>query len=641
MPDIDFGLGANTPTGDLFLGAIVKLKGQLGVLEGGVSPSGPTLRLGQQDGNYHYYTGADYARDKGRMVSIRHDGLNAQGQFNAYIDFPQTEGGIGGYDENGYVNSYFAGQSQVRYSFPFFWARTGVYTIKYPAGMTCKQGLANGYILGPEYAIDATTVGRKLTVNQHYYNAGDITFEGIPTGKTATTMGLRPSITWDADANPERLATDEVVASHAVLKSKVWRAMDARQVNGNLDRYTMTSTQNYFEMSIDLMIDFCNLSNQDLWLNFPVYQTDELIRFELDKIATRLNPNLQLFIEYVNEPWNTASIFGPHGEEMTYLGYNAGFATSTTSAGATPLNPPLIRTGDTFATYSNPIPKRNFSAGTVVAGNRYGNGVGMWKALQNITSGDTNAALPATTNAYWQLLANAGQGVNAKQRWVSFRTAQITAIAKAAYNAVGRSTASILPVINWQAVASFSFAQVAFDFDNNYNVFKVYATAPYWGGPMGNYTGNHFGTWNADTKALFLADQAACLDAYFANVNTDINATLDRQASRKTELAAYVAAKGLPADTIKLAAYEINCHTQFDESFNNWPDTAKRNALQYALTRDPRFGDATAYFINEYRRRIGGDAVWYGRCGHKSPWLSQYDELDRTSVVMAALIENS
>jgi hypothetical protein len=639
MEIIDFGSALNTPTGDSFSTAIVKLKGRVGPLEGAVTPGKPTFRLGQQDGNYHYYTGADYARDKGRMLSLRHDGI-VNGNANGYVDFPQTEGGIGGYDQDGYVNSYFEGQSSVRYVFPFFWSRLGTYTIKYPAGMTCKQGLRGPYTLGPEYAINATTVGRKLTVSQNYSNNGDITFEGIPTGKTATTLGLRPSITWDNDANPERLATDEVVASHAVLKSPIWRAMDARGVNGNTKRYTMTTTQNYFEMSIDVMIDFCNLSNQDLWLNFPIYQTDELVRFELDKVAARLNPNLQLFVEYVNEPWNTANPFGPGAEEMTYLGYNAGFNASATSAGAVPLNPPLIRTGDTFDTYDNPIPKRDFTAGTVVAGNRYGNGVGMWKALQNITAGDTAAALPATTNAYWQLLANASQAVITKQRWVSYRTAQITAIAKAAFMAAGRSAARILPVINWQAVASFSAAQPAFDFDNNYNVFKVYATAPYWGGPMGNYTGNHFGTWNATTKALFLTDQAACLDAYFANANTDIDATLDRQLSRKTELAAYVASKGLPADTIKLAAYEINCHTEFHQAFNNWPDTAKRNALQSALTSDPRFGTATAYFINEYRRRIGGDAVWYGRCGLPSPWQSQNDELDRSSVVMAALIAN-
>jgi len=639
MITIDFGSGANTPTGDLFSGAIIKLKGCLGSLEG--ASSGPTLRLGQQDGNYHYYTGADYARDKGRMVSIRHDGFASDGKANGYIDVPQTIGGIAGYDENGYVNSYFDGQSSYRYVLPQFWARLGVYTIKFPKGMTCSAGLLGGQVLGAQYDIDATTSARKLTVNQNSYQYGDIVFTGIPTGRAATTLGLRPSITWDNDANPERLVTDEVVASHAAVRSRIWRAMDARGVNGNIKRYTMTSTQNYFEMPIDLMIDLCNRGNEDLWLPFPIYQTDELVQFELDKVAARLNPNLNLFLEYHNEPWNTSGIFGVGAEELTYLGYNAGFASSATSAGAVPLDPPLIRTGDTFDTYSNPIPKRDFAAGTIVAGNRYGNGVGMWKALQNITAGDTNAALPATTNAFWQLLANASQAVVAKQRYVSYRTAQITAIAKAAYSAVGRSTASILPTINWQAVASFSSAQPAFDFDNNYNVFKVYATAPYWGGPMGSYTSNHFGTWNADTKALFLTDQAACLDAYFANVNTDIDATLDRQVSRKTELANYVAAKGLPADTIKLAAYEINCHTQFNEAFNNWPDTAKRNALQSALTSDQRFGTATAYFINEYRRRIGGDAVWYGRCGLPSPWQSQNNELDRASVVMAALIANA
>jgi hypothetical protein len=638
MADIDFGVGSNTPTGDVFSGAIVKLKGRLSPLEGAAPPGGNVLRLGQQDGNYAYYANSDYSRDFARRGDFRTaDPANTN---STYYNVKQTPGGIGGYDQNGVINSYPPQADFYRFILPFYWAQTGVYTVAYPAGMSCSVGLflADTYSLGPEYAISATTVGRKLTVTKNFQNNGNIVFRGVPTARTATTMGFRPKITYDADQNPSLIANAPIVASFKAVNARIFRMMDARLINDDISVRTPSNVQNFFGMTVPVAVDLCNQAGSDLWINHWLLQNDASVRADYDHIAANLKAGLNVYPELSNEFWNTQFL---QTEESTIQGIGAGFCEATSSAAAVPIND-IIRLGGNF-TSPQRVPTRDFAINDLVSGNLNGSGVCLWKALQPIAANDANAALPASTNAYWQKVYNASQTTTARLRWCSQRTAQIAAIAKAAFNAVGRSTDGILPVFAWQAVASVQAA--ALDFDDNYRVIKRWATAPYWGEGvgginMGSYRSGHFGTWTATEKALYLTDTAACLDAFYANANVAIDAAVDAQVSRKKELAAYLASKGAPADSIQIAAYEFHSHVRMN-SDNGWSDGAKAGALRDALFNDPRSGAAVARFLNRYRELVGGDACWYGRMGLPAPWNTQLDEMDRTSPQMAAVIANS
>lgn len=579
------------------------------------------MRVGQQDGAYGYANKGDYFRDYGKKLDVRYNGYNGVGQM---------AGGLGGYDADGYINSYISGFTSYRYILPFFFAKTGVYTLAYPAGMTFTIGANDASMIsyGNEYAIDANTAGRKITVAKNTISANatcDFLLSGIPTGRTATTLGLRPKITFDGDATPNAAITDEAISTAAFLKAKIFRMMDAQIINSNLYRYKKDDFQNYYQMSLKNAISFVNTTNQDLWFNVYTLQDDDAVRQQFDMVAATLGANQKVYIEYSNETWNGTFL---QAEETIILGFQAGFANSSTSAGATALSP-FYRLIGNFSDQSNPIPTRAFSANDYVCGNKFGLGVVVWKALQPIAANDSNATLPNSSNAYWQVVNSADDGYRARKRYTSYRTAQLATIAKAAYTAIGRDTSTILPVYAWQAVDVFP--KDAFEFDNNWQVFKRYATAPYW---------DALKYMTANEKALYATDLPACLNAFFSYVPAALTEAVGTARNRKNELAAYLATKQVSIDSIQYANYEFHSHSQI-EADGAFTDSTKKAALSEAIRTDQRSGDATASYLQRMRAMVGGDMCWYGRTSLPNPWLSQVDENDRTSPIAVAVSQNA
>ncbi|WP_138995706.1 hypothetical protein [Sphingomonas sp. PAMC 26621] len=479
------------------------------------------LRVGQQDGNYSYYSGNDYARDEVRRSDYR--------KGSSYVDWGYSDDGLDGVDKNGYINGYKAGESSIRMILPYYWARLGTYPIVYPNGMAAGTNNLDGnyYTIGTEYQFDTNNKARDLVVKTNYtITAGqpqsEINFSGIPTGKTATTMGFRPTMKLKGDTKPNQLVTDEVVASMAFAKSKIFRMMDARPVNNNGGTKTINNVQQFFRMSVAMAVDLCNQTGQDLWLCMFLDQTADSMRSEFDYIAANLNPGLPVHIEFVNEHWNDKF---SQWYDSADRGVRAGLTISATTAGAVPITPlPLDANFNVSGSAKTATPTRAFATGDTVLGNIPGVGYQLWKALQPVTANDTNANVTAATNAYWQVVYDTNATNIARVRWVSQRLVVASNIAKAAYTAIGRDTSTLLPAFLWWAIQQVNSAiKYALDFDDNFKVIKEAGVAPYWdasasGSAMSNYSDAGFGTWTPRTKALYTTNLAACVDAFYANV---------------------------------------------------------------------------------------------------------------------------
>lgn len=59
-------------------------------------------------------------------------------------------------------------------------------------------------------------------------------------------------------------------------------------------------------------IDLCNAAGCDLWINIPLFASDDYVTNLATLIKTRLNSSLNVYVEYCNEVWNTAGAF-PQG----------------------------------------------------------------------------------------------------------------------------------------------------------------------------------------------------------------------------------------------------------------------------------------------------------------------------------------
>jgi hypothetical protein len=52
------------------------------------------------------------------------------------------------------------------------------------------------------------------------------------------------------------------------------------------------------------MIELCNEAQKDMWLNIPVDSTPSFVQNLAQLVASRLDPNLNVYVEYGNEVWN-------------------------------------------------------------------------------------------------------------------------------------------------------------------------------------------------------------------------------------------------------------------------------------------------------------------------------------------------
>ena len=52
------------------------------------------------------------------------------------------------------------------------------------------------------------------------------------------------------------------------------------------------------------MIELCNETEKDMWINIPALATPQFVQSLAQLISTELNPNLNVYVEYGNEDWN-------------------------------------------------------------------------------------------------------------------------------------------------------------------------------------------------------------------------------------------------------------------------------------------------------------------------------------------------
>ena len=54
------------------------------------------------------------------------------------------------------------------------------------------------------------------------------------------------------------------------------------------------------------MIELCNEAQKDMWINIPALATPQFIQSLAQLVQTKLDPDLNVYVEYSNETWNTA-----------------------------------------------------------------------------------------------------------------------------------------------------------------------------------------------------------------------------------------------------------------------------------------------------------------------------------------------
>lgn len=80
-------------------------------------------------------------------------------------------------------------------------------------------------------------------------------------------------------------------------------------IDRTYNRYAVASYRQRLGQPFEWMIDLCNATGKDLWIQVPHIASPDLIRRLADLCADRLNPNLRVWFEYSNEIWNG---YGPY-----------------------------------------------------------------------------------------------------------------------------------------------------------------------------------------------------------------------------------------------------------------------------------------------------------------------------------------
>ena len=76
--------------------------------------------------------------------------------------------------------------------------------------------------------------------------------------------------------------------------------------DGQLDAVTCSPGGLYTGLSPELSVSLANQSNTDLWLNFSSNIDDASVASIAQMVSANLNPSLNVYLEYSNEPWNLA-----------------------------------------------------------------------------------------------------------------------------------------------------------------------------------------------------------------------------------------------------------------------------------------------------------------------------------------------
>jgi hypothetical protein len=171
------------------------------------------------------------------------------------------------------------------------------------------------FIIGPDSTVSASAPGRiavtlRATSPEHRF----IKITSSPKDDPVRNIRLIPKeYEGKEDAMPlfYKDYTDGLKGMNAI------RLMDLGGINGSTlsgwnDRPQTTDISfQYRGIPLEYQIDLCNAVGADGWFNVPHAATDEYIRNMAGLIKSRLNENLECYIEYSNEVWSIGGVGGP------------------------------------------------------------------------------------------------------------------------------------------------------------------------------------------------------------------------------------------------------------------------------------------------------------------------------------------
>lgn len=627
---------------------------------GGLPTYPAHFQLGMQENSYSRSGSCDLFHDRASQCQW-------VGSTSSYVKYGIAVGGLGGNaDFDGTVNEYNPGETQIRLMLKSYWARLGDYEVVFPAGMTITSAnLGSKTLSGTDIPAGTGLVKRILTITQHTEASGttsEIKFAGYPTARPTGPLQLRPTIYPAGEADPNKIASDEVVASYIAMNARGYRTMDSRGLTGHgvsadLTVYDFPRIKTGIGVQVtgvDWWVDLCNRANlQFLNYNISFYQTDAATQAEVAYMQAHLNPGIILKVEWVNEIWNTSSPFVTHWEEAGIKGIEKGFETGNTSVGVTPHVINYRYSGNFFSK----VPQRNFNIGDTVCGNASGIGIQLWRAKQAITALDTNATLPSAENAYWYVDVGSSAGAKANRNYYSYRAMACYDVVRQAVIDNGGDGNRVVPTLAWQSSSSVMTGQARdlFLFDNAYLKLAAapnkgrHMSAPYYGGQsgfvMGLYDSADLGTWTAAVKQAFNNNYntdpsgsiATALAAYFDPTAAPMAAAnaISVYQTRGQDMRDFELQQGLPANSIQVDCYECGNHTDIlgGSGSHAWPNGTAAAALAVALQYDLRNVALDTVYMNGLRQ-VGGDICYYARFG-ALPWVIQQNELDRGPLFQA------
>ncbi len=484
--------------------------------------------------------------------------------------------------------------------------------------------------------------------------------------RTSTAVPFPAPGSWSVSIRKEGVVNDGTIYQpEAIIPLKALgshnRSMSSRRINQPRSKFNSmgvalprtlamrtTGSAGMQQQPIEFHIDACNQADQSIWHNIMHTDNDDLVREEARIIATTLNPNKRVMVELSNEMWNFQ--FAQYGEPRPMalaLGY-CDFPANANTGTPVPRNDfKLNRNGRNM--------DRAYSTGEIVLLSQGG-----WKLLRALadipavpSGGTSQVDVPnneapngtlvghslngVSTPAQWELLMNNTQIEVGCYRWISDRTQQVCDICDEEMAKVGRPR--VTRIIAWQAVGMgirqhHNAIPVMLDWKNNYLKIDRVAIAPYWGAGVGLNSSSepkdmsrystHYpmppssAPWTALEKDKALTDPTAFLNHFFDAAEFSVRAAVGRAVSMKNELAAYVAAKGLPPGSIKLSGYEFNHHVMWGSDWG-WGTSGSPMAVAIGLrfremVRHPRMYNTMKLYGELIRDTVAeGEWAWFDR----------------------------
>jgi len=250
-------------------------------------------------------------------------------------------------------------------------APLGTYTVLNPNG--CKIGFG-AY---SDQTIAAFTTATSFTFNYSGDRMMALHAEGSCSGVKVIMPGHLSSF---LAGNPWN---SQFLTFQAGLKSKAYRFMDwvstYRDIvkdwaDISLDPMTCRSPSSRLlpRMPYPLMIDLCNRTSKNMYLNLPTRVTDDFCTQLATLLKNTLNPNLYVMIEFGNEVWNGGGAYYEAGSWVEHINNtlyeavpNAGISGFTRVAHG-------LNNGDTIVCFNA---KENFTYTDAIQGYPLGTGV--------------------------------------------------------------------------------------------------------------------------------------------------------------------------------------------------------------------------------------------------------------------------